>query len=248
MFLIFGGTTEGKETARVMEELALPYWYSTFSDTGFIPGAYGQIRSGPLSKEELIHFCKNKAVHTLIDAAHPFAAELHQTISAVSLALALPVIRWQRSQPARSNMHNIVYRSTLKELAAILLKREKYHWLSLMGVKQIPLILQLNPEGKNYFRILPRQQSVQEALHAGLLRHQIIEGYPGTAEEEKRLWQQSAIHAVLTKENGFTGRLPEKIKAATQTGITLGILTEPQIPAHFTLIHTKEELIHLLHQ
>jgi len=54
-----------------------------------------------MNAEEMECFCRDHAIKLLIDAAHPFAQVLHQTIEKVSKCLQIPVIRYERRYPPR---------------------------------------------------------------------------------------------------------------------------------------------------
>ena len=93
MILILGGTTEGRVAVRVADEAAATYYYSTKGTLQSIECAHGIRLTGAMNAEEMECFCRDHAIKLLIDAAHPFAQVLHQTIDQVSKCLRIPVIR-----------------------------------------------------------------------------------------------------------------------------------------------------------
>ena len=102
MILLFGGTTEGRKAVEVLEEAGTPYYYST--KTGEQPVAlhYGQRVDGAMDADMMQHFCSQHGIRLLVDAAHPFAAGLHQTVIMVAGRLSIPVVRYERIYPPRS--------------------------------------------------------------------------------------------------------------------------------------------------
>ena len=101
MILILGGTTEGRVAVRVADEAAATYYYSTKGTLQSIECAHGIRLTGAMNAEEMECFCRDHAIKLLIDAAHPFAQVLHQTIEKVSKCLQIPVIRYERRYPPR---------------------------------------------------------------------------------------------------------------------------------------------------
>ena len=97
MILVFGGTTEGRKAVEVLEEGGSPYYYSTKTGEQDLTFHHGQRIDGALDAEAMQNFCREHDIRLMVDAAHPFAAQLHQTIAEVSDALKIPAIRYERS-------------------------------------------------------------------------------------------------------------------------------------------------------
>ena len=101
MILVFGGTTEGRKAVEVLEEGGSVYYYSTKTGEQDITLHNGQRIDGALDGEAMRVFCQGHAIRLIVDAAHPFASQLHETIAQVSEALAIPVVRYERIYPPR---------------------------------------------------------------------------------------------------------------------------------------------------
>ena len=101
MILVFGGTTEGRKAVEVLEEGGSPYYYSTKTGEQDLTLHHGQRIDGALDAEAMQSFCCEHDIHLMVDAAHPFAVQLHQTIAEVSDALKIPAIRYERIFPER---------------------------------------------------------------------------------------------------------------------------------------------------
>ena len=96
MILVFGGTTEGRKAVEVLEEGGSPYYYSTKTGEQDLTLHHGQRIDGALDAEAMKTFCRENDIRLIVDAAHPFATLLHQTIAEVSDALKIPAIRYER--------------------------------------------------------------------------------------------------------------------------------------------------------
>ena len=79
MILVFGGTTEGRKAVEVLEESGSPYFYSTKTGEQDIILHHGQRIDGALDEETMCAFCQAQNIRLIVDAAHPFASQLHQS-------------------------------------------------------------------------------------------------------------------------------------------------------------------------
>ena len=81
MILVFGGTTEGRKAVEVLEEAGSPYFYSTKTGEQNLTLHHGQRIDGALDAEVMQRFCRENDIRLIVDAAHPFASQLHETIA-----------------------------------------------------------------------------------------------------------------------------------------------------------------------
>ena len=95
MILIFGGTTEGRIAVEVCDQAGKPFFYSTKGNLQDVEMHNGVRLSGVLSANDIKTFCMRHSIGCIIDAAHPFAENLHKAIGEAGV----PVIRLQRSFP-----------------------------------------------------------------------------------------------------------------------------------------------------
>ena len=105
MILILGGTTEGRIAARTLEEAGKPFYYSTKGDEQEVTMHHGIRLQGAMDELDLEHCCREHNIQLLVDAAHPFAIQLHQTVEKVAHTLNLLVIRFERIYPPRDEEH-----------------------------------------------------------------------------------------------------------------------------------------------
>ena len=86
MILVFGGTTEGRKAAEVLEEAGSPYFYSTKTGEQDLTLQHGRRIDGALDAEAMQAFCRARDIRLIVDAAHPFAARLHGSPSSATNA------------------------------------------------------------------------------------------------------------------------------------------------------------------
>ena len=224
MILVFGGTTEGRKAVEVLEESGSPYFYSTKTGEQDIILHHGQRIDGALDEEAMRAFCQAQNIHLIVDAAHPFASQLHQTIAQVSEALNIPTIRYERIYPERDP--EITWIDDYSQIP-----RDIHSLLATTGVQSISKLKPLEADGiRIYYRILQRESSMALALKQGASPEQLCyyedpQDIPVEAE------------AILLKESGLSGGFPEKVEAAKAKGMRIIALKRPQTPAIFTLVN-----------
>ena len=215
MVLVFGGTTEGRKAVEVLEEAGNVYYYSTKTGEQDITLHHGQRINGALDKEAMCTFCQEHNIHLIVDAAHPFASQLHLTIALVSETLGIPAIRYERIYPSRDP--NIIWIDDYNEIP-----RDIHSLLATTGVQSIAKLKPLEAEGITiYYRILNRESSIALALKQGARTEQLC-------YYEKPQDIPIETEAILLKESGVSGGFPEKVEAATARGMKVIALKKPE--------------------
>lgn len=244
MILVFGGTTEGKKVAGILEKEGCGYFYSTKTKTDFQPGRYARYRFGAFSKKTLADFCISNNVQIIIHAGHPFAEELHQTIHQASAGLNIPVLRFERKYPLRINHERIKYLPAYQDVMDYLRENNIQNLLALTGVQSIAKLKPYWQEHHSIFRILPRESSVSIARQAGFPTENLLLEMPGDdIQHELSIIKKHQIQCVLTKESGESGFLSTKIEAALQANIRLLIIERPILPGSFITADDEEKLM-----
>ena len=215
MVLVFGGTTEGRKAVEALEEAGNIYYYSTKTGEQDITLHHGQRIDGALNAEAMLAFCNVHDIRLIVNAAHPFASQLHQTIAQVSEALHIPVIRYERIYPPRDP--HITWIDDYSQIPT-----DIHSLLATTGVQSIAKLKPLETEGiKVFYRILNRESSIVLALKQGASEEQLCfyedpNNIPVDAE------------AILLKESGLSGGFPEKVEAAKARGMRIIALKRPE--------------------
>lgn len=244
MILVFGGTTEGKKVAGILEKAACPYYYSTKTNIDFQPGAYGSYRHGALTAAQLQAFCKAHTVRAIVHASHPFATQLHATIHEGAQALSLPVLRYERNFPERLEHPLVKYCTSYAAAMSWLEQHPVKRLLALTGVQTIPPLAPYWKQHATIFRILPRESSLALAAQAGFPVEHLVQDMPGDdLQQELALIQQYDIDCILTKESGESGFLATKIQTALQSNIPIVIIERPALPDTFIAVSDEASLL-----
>ncbi len=216
MILVFGGTTEGRRAAEVLEEAGSVYFYSTKTSEQELTLHNGQRIDGAMDEEAMYAFCLEHSIRLMVDAAHPFASQLHATIAKVAESLQIPVVRYERIYPPRES--DIVWIDDYNELTSYISPHTTL--LATTGVQSISKLKFLEMQGiKVIYRILNRESSILLAHEQGATDEQLC-FYPQTASAD----------AVLMKESGVSGGFVEKVAEAKEKGMRIIVLKRPQWP------------------
>ena len=224
MILVFGGTTEGRKAVEVLEEGGSTYFYSTKTGEQDITLHHGQRIDGALDAEAMQTFCREHDIRLIVDAAHPFASQLHQTIAQVSESLNVPTIRYERIYPKRDS--EITWINDYSQIP-----NDIHSLLATTGVQSISKLKPLEAAGiKVFYRILNRESSIALAQKQGASPEQLC-----YYEDPKDVSVEA--DAILLKESGLSGGFQEKVDAAKARGMRIIALKRPQTPEIFTIVN-----------
>ena len=240
MILILGGTTEGRIAARTLEESGKPFYYSTKGDEQEVTMHHGIRLQGAMDELDLEHCCREHNIQLLVDAAHPFAIQLHQTVEKVAHTLNLLVIRFERIYPPRDEEH-ITWCDDFEDAIRQIRKEDIFTLLALTGVQSIAKLKPLWQESTCcYFRILNRESSRRLAEREGFPEKYLH--YYHAGEDERILLQRLHPEAILIKESGLSGGFNEKVEAALQEGIRIFAIRRPPMPGSFMIVNGEHGL------
>jgi precorrin-6x reductase len=224
--LVFGGTTEGAELARRLPRPGLEVAVSVATDYGaeLLRGRNVKVLLGRLNQGEMAELMAE--YDAVIDATHPYAAQVSENIAAAAAQLGLPVYRLLRSDDGGEGDWIEVPDAVqaARRLAAL-----PGNILLTTGSKDLAAYTALEDYRERvWVRILPSQESLAQALELGYPpRHLIAMHGPFSEELNLALMHQLDIRVLVTKRSGSAGGFPEKVRAARQAGAALLVLSRP---------------------
>ena len=235
MILILGGTTEGRAAVQALEEAGKPFYYSTKGDGQEVALHHGIRLTGGMDAEEMTSFCQTNSIRLLVDAAHPFAELLHETVRQTSEALHIPVIRYERIYPDLSDFP-ITWCQDYEEAIAALKASGISVLLALTGVQTIGKLKPLwQSDIRCWFRILDRDSSRAIAKRQSFPSDHLC--YYHNEEDDWELMQRLRLDAVLMKESGLSGGFLQKAEAARALGIRIFVVCRPPLPDGFITVN-----------
>lgn len=222
MILIFGGTTEGRRAAQTLEEAGRPFWYSTRNSGQEVELVNGLRVTGGMNPDEISAFCIRNSISVIVDAAHPFATELHRNILQAARHLRLPVVRYERQYEPHTE--DICWCRDYEEAVMQMKAHDIHRLLALTGVQTISRLRGYWTDNECWMRILDRDSSRETALSEGFPEdHLVYYEHDETASLIARLHPQ----AILTKESGRSGGFTEKVEAARAAGVKVFVVERP---------------------
>lgn len=225
MILVFGGTTEGRVAAQVLDESGATYYYSTRGREQDISLVHGVRLSGAMEVPDMLKCCHEHGIRLIVDAAHPFAVDLHHNMLNVASQTKIPVIRYDRIYPVRDEAFVWCkdYDDAIHQLEEHGIKR----LLALSGVNTIEKLRGYWVSHECWFRILNREQSHQLAEQSGFPEDHLVYY---EQDDTISLLQELQPQAIITKESGLSGGFVEKTEAARQAGVKVFVVQRPEYP------------------
>lgn len=235
MILVFGGTTEGRMTTRVLDESGKEYYYSTKGDLQELDFVHGIRITGAMTEEKLIEFIREKEIQLVIDAAHPFAAVLHETIGLATAKTGTPVVRYERTYPQKAE--GIIECESYTDMIAKLEAQPCRRLLALTGVNTIKPLKPFWTKYESYFRILDRDDSHEKSDAEGFPRERLLYWKLGEEQNDQEILERIKPDAVITKDSGTSGYFDEKLAPARAAGIPIYVLKRPALPEHYQTVY-----------
>lgn len=239
MILLFGGTTEGRMAAELLGESGKEFVYSTRTLTNAPCVAGLNAVCGAMDAARIIEFCKAENIRLIIDAAHPFAAELHKNIAVAAAELLLPVVRLERRE-SEILPPSVVRCKSFEEAEDALLASGAKRIVALTGVRSIARFRRLIDAKDIYFRILDRQESVSIALAEGVDKNHLL--FYEEDPECEHLFERLHPDVVVLKESGDTSGVVMKAVRAIESGSAVYTISHAPIPSTFIIVDGTEGL------
>lgn len=208
----------------MLEEAGNAYYYSTKTGEQYIAMHHGQRVDGAMNVAAMQKFCLSHDIRLIVDAAHPFASQLHYTITQVAESLHIPVVRYERIYPPREQ--DITWIDDYSQVPT-----DIHSLLATTGVQSISQLKWLEMFGvKVFYRILNRESSLLYAYEQGATDDQLCY-YEDSNDIEVD------ADAILLKESGLSGGFCEKVAAARAKGMRIIALKRPPLMMQATCVN-----------
>lgn len=234
--LLLGGVTEALAIARTLG----PQHVYSLAGVGRVPtdlrcevrvGGYG-------GAEGLAHYMGEQGIDLLLDATHPYAAQISQNAARAAALSGVPC--WALRRPAWTPQAGDDW-------------REVADWAELVeALKPFrrPLFT-LGREPLEHLDEIPQQQYwTLRALdvYPGNERCDVIGARgPFRIEEERTLFEQRRIDVLISKNSGSSATEP-KLEVARERGVPVLILKRPVLPQVDREFWTATQLLEALHR
>ena len=249
--VIFAGTTEGRELSELLSGRGYAHIVCVAGDYGaemLKDSPLASVHTGRMDLDEMTSFLQGSGfgdAGIVVDATHPYAAEVTRNIRAAADRAGskyLRVIRSEESLPA----------DTLTEYASLsdcagCMDRTEGNILLTTGSKELHTycgIVSDETKARTYVRVLPSADSLNLCLAEGIASDHIIamQG-PFTEEMNLAVLKQYRIRHLITKESGSAGGYGEKIRAAKAAGAEVHVIARPSKEEGLSVAQAAEEIL-----
>ena len=229
--LVFGGTSEGR---RLVEWLDARGTCHVIACTATAYGARlleGSSRvetlEGPLSAEEKRHLMEGHDFACIVDATHPYALHISDSVAELARTYGKDVVRIVRDDGPDAQWLSV---ADAREAARHLARTEGAILLT-TGSKDLDAFVTAIPsyEQRLYVRILPVAASLARTAELGIPASRVIamQG-PFSERLNMALIEEYDIRHLVTKRSGAAGGFEEKVRAAQACGIELVVVERPR--------------------
>ena len=234
--LLLGGVTEALAIARTLG----PQHVYSLAGVGRVPGDLGcEVRVGGYGGAEgLAQYIREQRIDLLLDATHPYAAQISQNAALAAAASGIPC--WALRRPAWVAQTGDDW-------------REVAHWRELIEALapfQRPLFTLGREPLEHLHEIPPEQFWTLRALGAypGTARCDVIGARgPFLIDDERLLFAQRRIDVLISKNSGSSATEP-KLQVARERAVPVLILKRPTLAQVDREFRTVEELMEGLAQ
>lgn len=218
--MIFGGTSEGRKLVEYFS--AFPVEIHVFVATEYgeevlEPYKNCEIYQGRLTSTEMEGKITQEGYDFVIDATHPYAFVVTETVKSVCEKLGKPYFRVLRQTFQAQGVH---YVNSTEEAISFLNDTYGNIFLS-TGSKELEKFTNLkNFTQRVFVRVLPSVEVMEQCKRYGLTgKHMICMQGPFSEEMNIAQFLHTNATYLVTKESGKAGGFLEKINAAQKAGL-----------------------------
>ena len=242
--IVFAGTTEGYEISCFLSENQLPVLACVATEYGsksLQENSCLHVQAGRLDEQQMRNLFFREKPELVLDATHPYAAEVTQNIRKACEETGVSYTRILRTG---SEQQNAVYVRDAKE-AAEYLKGTEGNVLLTTGSKELAVFTSVSDYNKRLFaRVLSLPSVIESCQALGFEgRNLIAMQGPFSKELNQAMLEQYQCKYLVTKDSGKAGGFLEKIQAAEALGVTAVIIGRPLAEEGLSLKECRHMLI-----
>lgn len=227
-YVIFGGTTEGREIAALMErhqKVAAVCVATSYGQSLLEASAHLEIHAGRMPLTDMMVFLEQQQPRLVIDATHPYADQVSSSIRTACDVMNLRYLRVTRPQ---TDLSGCMVFDHMDQLIAYLNQSSDIIFSTLGAKEAAALGAVQGYEARIWLRILPSMESLALCTDAGFpLSRLICMQGPFSEEINAAMLRHTGAQLLITKESGKAGGFTEKLAAAAKLGVTVAVLRRP---------------------
>lgn len=227
--IVFAGTTEGYALCEFLAEnrvsvyacAATEYGGSLLQENEFL-----HVSAGRLKTEDMEELFRKENPEIVLDATHPYAAEVTKNIRTACESAGVLYQRILRPEGEKNS--EAIYVESTEEAAAFLSGTEGNIFLT-TGSKELTKFTGIPDYKERLFaRVLSIPSVIRSCAEFGIEgKHLIGMQGPFSAEINEAMLRQFQCSYLVTKDTGLAGGFPEKMEACQRCGVTPVIIGRP---------------------
>ena len=227
--IVFAGTTEGYALCEFLAEnrvsvyacAATEYGGSLLQENEFL-----HVSAGRLKTEDMEELFRKENPEIVLDATHPYAAEVTKNIRTACESAGVLYQRILRPEGEKNS--EAIYVESTEEAAAFLSGTEGNIFLT-TGSKELAKFTGIPDYKERLFaRVLSIPSVIRSCAELGIEgKHLIGMQGPFSAEINEAMLRQFQCSYLVTKDTGLEGGFPEKMEACQRCGVTPVIIGRP---------------------
>ena len=235
MIFVLAGTQDGREIVRLLMEQGHDVAASVVSSYGgeLLAHACGQrclINDKPLDEEALKDYLQEHDIRLLVDASHPYAANVSRNAIAVCQALSIPYIRYERDL-SKLDYDRITVVHSYEEAAQAAAALGTKIFLT-TGSRNLDKFVH-SPDLKDCeltARVLPTAEVIGLCESLGLdAGHIVALQGPFSQELNRELFRKYGAEVIITKNSGTIGGTDTKFAAAAELNLPIVLIDRPKL-------------------
>ena len=248
--IIFGGTTEGRKLAEILEKEQVTVVYCVATEYGkqqLEPSAFIRVRTGRMDWQEMSSFFGEEKPDAIVDATHPFAqivkSEIENAIFDYGDVSFFRVTRAEEDV----DLSNCRFFESAEECANALVNTTGRIFLT-TGSKELKVFCENEPlRDRLVVRVIPSEESLKLCKENGLKGNQIIamQG-PFSAGMNLAFLRECDARYLVMKEGGSSSGEAERIIAANKANVKCYIIKRPNAKSEgLSLFQVRDKLFEL---
>ena len=227
--IVFAGTTEGYALCEFLSENRISVYACAATEYGgslLTKNDFLHVSAGRLKTEDMEELFRKETPEIVLDATHPYAAEVTKNIRT---ACENAAVRYQRVlRPEGEKSGQAVYVDSPEAAAEFLSGTEGNIFLT-TGSKELAKFTVIPDYRERLFaRVLSIPFVIQSCAELGVEgKHLIGMQGPFSTEINEAMLRQFQCSYLVTKDTGFAGGFPEKLEACQRCGVTPVIIGRP---------------------
>lgn len=229
--IVFAGTVEGRTLSEYLSGQQVPVVAcvaTEYGETLLQENAFLKVHAGRMDREQMEVFIREKEPELVVDATHPYAAEVSENVCQACACAGTEYIRLIR-ESSQSSAEGTIFVSSVDE-AVNYLKETEGNILATTGSKELLKYTAIPDYEKRVFaRVLSTGEVALACEKLGFRgRNLICMQGPFSEELNTAMLKQFDCRYLVTKETGKAGGFEEKIRAAQKAGAKVVLVGRPK--------------------